>query len=347
MDPTDRNNMWTSTNDIYRSTDARASDWVRVGDNLRCDSAAGCLSASSISIPDNDSNTVWVGFRAQGAFPPFTDGTPGGVVRTHSALDASPTWTDVTGADFPLRSVRQVRVHPDVPTTAYIVFAGLGTGKIRKTIDDGATWTDVTGDHPNVPINDLFIDPDNPGTLLSATDVGIYRSDDDGATWYSFNNGLPLAPAMQFTFNRSTGKLRVGTHGRSMWDFEPESASGPVAIPDGSNVAGEPMRASRLSATEVRVTWDAATCVGADVNLFYGDLANVATLAYDGESCALGTSGTADVLVPAGSLFFVLASEDAAGIEGPHGYDGTGVPRTASGIGVCGVTAQNAGATCP
>lgn len=346
-DPSDRNNMWTTTNDIYRSLDAKATAWVRVGDNVRCDPAAGCLSASSISVAPSDSNTVWIAFRAQGAIPPFTPGTPGGVLRTNNALDATPTWTDVTGATFPLRSIRQIRVHPDTPTTAYVVFTGTGTERIRKTIDDGATWTDVTGDHPAIPINDLMIDADNPGTLLSATDLGVYRSDDDGTTWYGFSDGLPRSPAMFFTYNRSSGKLRVGTHGRSMWDFVPSATSGPVAVPDGEVIPGDPMRADRLSSTEVRVTWDVATCTGTDTNLFHGDLTDVSTLSYNGQVCDLGTTGTADVTLPAGDVFFVVSSEDAGGTEGPHGFDGTGTVRGANGVGFCGVTAQDTNATCP
>ena len=100
----------------------------------------------------------------------------------------------------------------------------------------------------------------------------------------------------------------------------------------------------------MRVTWDGSTCTGTDYNLFHGDLDDVASLIYLGAECDLGTTGQADVPIPdppSGNAFFVIVSDNGVGEEGPHGRDGSGQPRSTDGIGYCGITSQDATATCP
>jgi len=350
VDPSDRNNMWTATNDIYRSLDAKASSWVNVGDNVHCDTGIGCMSISAIEVAPSESNIVYVGYRAYPPVPPIFPGVRGGVFRTVNALDGTVSWTNLTGDDFPFRSVRNMAVHADDPDIVYVAFTGLGSGKIWKTSDGGTTWIDHTGDLPDIPVNDLVVDADNPGTLLAATDLGVFRSDDDGATWYGFSEGLPRAAAIEFTYNRSTGKVRIGTHGRSIWEWQPSAAGPPVAVPDGENIAGTPLTVAKLSEGTMRVTWDSIACTGTDYNLFHGDLDDVSSLAYSGAECDLGSTGQADMPIPdtpSGNAFFMIASDNGAGTEGGHGYDGAGQPRSTDGIGFCGITVQDNLATCP
>jgi photosystem II stability/assembly factor-like uncharacterized protein len=349
VDPSDRNNMYAGTDRVYRSMDARATSWVNVSAALHCASVVGCGSMSAFEVAPSDSNIAYAGFTAASPFPPFTDGRKAGIYRSSDVLAATPTWTDVGSTSFPHRSTRRIRVHPDDPDTVYLIAGGYGAGKIWKTTDGGANWADHTGDLPDVPVNDILIDADNPGTLLVATDLAVYRSDDDGATWYGFSSGLPTAAAIEMTYNRSTGKLRVGTHGRSMWDWQ-EASSAPVAVPDGGTAGGASMKVAKIDATTMRVIWDSRTCTAREYNLFYGDMDDVASRTYSGATCDLGTSGQADVAIPvtaSGNAFFVIAGSDAAGTEGPHGYDSTGTPVSANGIGFCSITNQDALATCP
>ncbi len=333
VDPGNRNNMWTGRSRIYRSLDARATDWESVSGPLYFG-----LSVGAIAIAPSDSATVYAGF------------TAGGLYKTNDALDPSPSWTDIRDGAMPMTTVRRIAVHPDDRDTVYVVISGFGAQRIWKSDDGGATWQIRTGDLPDVPVNDMVVDGDNPGTLIVATDLAVFRSDDDGATWYGFSSGLPTAAAIEFTYNRDTGHLRVGTHGRSMWDWKP-AVTTPVPVPDGLHAPGAPLRATRLDATTMRVQWDVTgTCVAQTYNLLYGDLDDVATRSYSGAECDIGNSGRADLPIPAtasGNVFFVVTATDGAGTEGAHGYDDLGNPLAANGIGFCGVTGQDALATCP
>jgi photosystem II stability/assembly factor-like uncharacterized protein len=332
-DPSDRDHMWTATSKVYRSLDGRQTSWVPVSWSLYYG-----RSVSALEVAPSDSNRVYVGYDY------------GGLYRSTDALAPSPGWTDVRDAgQMPMRSVRRLRAHPGDADMVYAVFAGYGSGRIWKSGDGGGSWTEVTGDLPDVPVNDLVIDGDHPDTLLAATDLGVFRTDDDGSTWYGFSPGLPTAASIEFTFDRTAGTLRLGTHGRSMWEWQPASDT-PTAVPDGRNVPGSSMTVEKIGETQMRVHWDVRTCTAWDYNLFYGDLELVAGFDYAGAECGLGTSGRADLPLPAtpsGSAYFLIAATDGQGGEGPHGHDGEGDLRPAHGVGLCELTTQVTGATCP
>jgi hypothetical protein len=110
------------------------------------------------------------------------------------------------------------------------------------------------------------------------------------------------------------------------------------------------LRVDKAGAGRMRLRWDTLRCTARDYNLFHGDLAGVSSYAYDGAACGLGTAGEATVAIPSspsGNVFFVVASSNGSGTEGPHGFTSAGAPRAANGTGWCGVTAQAATASCP
>jgi hypothetical protein len=64
-----------------------------------------------------------------------------------------------------------------------------------------------------------------------------------------------------------------------------------------------------------------------DTNIHYGPLSAVSSLAYSGSLAGLGTTGLADVTLPAGDLFWVVAAENTVGEEGCYGTDSAGTER--------------------
>jgi hypothetical protein len=65
-----------------------------------------------------------------------------------------------------------------------------------------------------------------------------------------------------------------------------------------------------------------------ETNLYYGSLSAVSTLTYSGSLSGLGTAGSANVTLPAGDLFWVVAAENTGGEEGCYGMDSAGTERT-------------------
>ena len=111
------------------------------------------------------------------------------------------------------------------------------------------------------------------------------------------------------------------------------------------------MRASRVDppGSTIAVTWDVATCASADYHLLFGNLSSVASLTVLGAACNLGTTGSATwAAVPAVSLWFVVAGDDNATVEGSWGTDGHGAERRGvTPSGQCGLVSRDNSGTCP
>ena len=114
---------------------------------------------------------------------------------TNNALDATPAWT-VRGNGLPSRVVTRIVVDPVDPSTAYLTSSGFAAGSdtqghVFETTNAGANWTDISGNLPNLPVNDLVLDPDVPNTIYIATDVGVMLTTSGGASWSSLEAVCP------------------------------------------------------------------------------------------------------------------------------------------------------------
>ena len=81
------------------------------------------------------------------------------------------------------------------------------------------TWTSLSNGLPEITVNDILLDPDIPNTVYAATDIGVYRSVDDGQSWLPLGEGLPNVIVHALSLYRPTRTLRAATYGRGMWDL--------------------------------------------------------------------------------------------------------------------------------
>jgi len=138
------------------------------------------------------------------------------------STDRGYNWTNVTD-NIPgeIKRVPQVVTHPNQENTMYIVRCGFSNGnKIYKTTDLGETWINVTGNLPDIPCNDLFIDPEITNHYYIGTDLGVYFSEDEGENWEYAGDGIPKVPVLDFDYVKieNTRYLRVATHGRGIYE---------------------------------------------------------------------------------------------------------------------------------
>lgn len=102
---------------------------------------------------------------------------------------------------------------------------------------------------------------------------------------------------------------------------------GPPPIPDGGAVPGAPLLASKIG-DDVLVTWDAATCPAAAVNIYRGSIGDYST--FTAGSCGLAPSGSATLPLP-GNVWFLVAATDGGATDGSWGRDLGGLERIYSG----------------
>lgn len=104
-------------------------------------------------------------------------------------------------------------------------------GRLWRTTDGGQTWTSIVGADPahrlpNVPVYVVKYDPIEPKTIYAGTDLGVYISLDDGATWDRMGEGLPIVPVRDMYIAQNQDFIRVATYGRGLWEIYPAAGAG-------------------------------------------------------------------------------------------------------------------------
>lgn len=114
--------------------------------------------------------------------------------------------------------------HPTNPKEAFALFSFNAAPKIVRTMDLGKTWQDISGygkektsnnGFPNVGVNCLMVMPFDTTWIWVGTEIGLFESRDNGATWTYANNGLPAVSIWQI--KTVDNEVVVATHGRGIW----------------------------------------------------------------------------------------------------------------------------------
>jgi photosystem II stability/assembly factor-like uncharacterized protein len=199
---------------VFKSTDGGAS-WNPVFDR------EPAAPIGAIAIAPNDERDVWVG---TGESNPRNDVEAGNGIY-HSA-DGGKTWQRA-GLERSAH-ISSISIDPRNPRILAIGVLGHVSADdpnrgVYVTRDGGLHWTRALYAGPTSGVSSLVRVPDHPSTLFAGLwqirrlpwrldsggpNGGVYRSDDNGATWRKLKgNGLP---------NGLTGRigLAAGTHGR-------------------------------------------------------------------------------------------------------------------------------------
>jgi len=142
------------------------------------------------------------------------------------------TWATISGvAPLPGRFVTEIEVDAGDATgnTAIATFSGFNVttptapGHVFRTINGLSgtpTWTNISGDLPDIPANAVAIDPTaTPHTLYVGTDIGVFRSVNNGTNWTLLSNGHPNVSVFGLDRNPGTGQIVSSTHGRGMFEL--------------------------------------------------------------------------------------------------------------------------------
>ncbi len=223
IDPSNAQRLYFGTFRLYQTNDG-AGSWTAISPDL---TAGSYFTITTIAVAPSDSNTVYVGSIVNTV-----------QVTTSAAAGTGASWRS-SGPGLPNRNLTQIAVEPGISTTAYVTFSGFSgfgdtLGHVFKTTDSGMTWTDISGNLPNIPADDIVIDPDFAKTIYVATDIGVFNTSDGGATWSPLGNGLPLSQVFSLKLHRPTRILRAATYGRSVWDLQLPSVPSPVGVSSAS-----------------------------------------------------------------------------------------------------------------
>ena len=142
-------------------------------------------------------------------------------VSTDQGLTFNPTslYSQVS-----MGGISGLATHPLQDSTAYVLFSFAHKPKILRTNDLGQTWEDISGfgadtvssnGFPDVAVYDLLVFPNTPDTIWAGTEIGLFESTDNGASWHIADNGLPAVPIWAMT--HVDDQIVLATHGRGIW----------------------------------------------------------------------------------------------------------------------------------
>jgi photosystem II stability/assembly factor-like uncharacterized protein len=207
MDPSDPNRLYYGTYRVYRTNNG-ARDWISISDDLTDGPSGGNLvfnTVTTIAVAPSNPQVIYAG-------------TDDGNVRV--TFNGGQSWNDIA-ADLPERWVTRVAVDPDDFMKAYVTISGFRWDSplphVYTTSDNGINWIDISGDLPEVPVNDIVLDPLDTDYLYIGTDVGVFTSTNGGNSWESINEGFPMVPVTDLVLHPPTRTLAAATYGRSMF----------------------------------------------------------------------------------------------------------------------------------
>lgn len=349
-DPKTSQRLYTGTHRVYRSTNA-AANWSPISGDLTDGPPATSASAASrtgggsshlesvvrgtvttIAVSAVDGDVIWAG----------TD--DGNVWVTPNG---GSTWSHV---DVPGRSewVTRVEADPFSAAAAYVTFSGFRSGsrlpRIYRTVDWGTNWIDISHGLPDVPLNCVNADPDPAmrGRLFVCTDVGVWVTDDLGASWSELGTGMPHVVVHDLDLIDGSRELFAGTHGRSSFVYDldqlgPADADGDGAhnvadcAPDDATVFAVPGEVSGLAFGDGQtLAWDSAVPATGSATLHQILRGSELPVGGSSDVClAAGTPATTltdpDVPLAGTAFWYLVRAKNACGI----GTYGTARPGTA------------------
>ena len=221
--------LYTTSQHVWRSTNEGQS-WERISPDLTqaepstMEASGGPITRDqtgvetyptvfSLAPSPHEAGVIWAG-------------TDDGLV--HITRDGGATWQNVTPPDLPeFTKIYTVEASPHVPGRAYIagqrMLLGDYTPYAFRTEDYGRTWTRITA---GIPEGDFALtireDVVQPGLLYLGTEKRVWVSFDNGTSWRSLQQDMPVVQIADIASTRED--IAIATHGRSfyiMYDVAP------------------------------------------------------------------------------------------------------------------------------
>lgn len=202
--PSSQNILYAGGTYLYKSTDG-AANWTAVSNG-----PVDVNPIMNIAISYQNPDIVYVS-----SSPDPTNG-PGGA-KILKSVDGGFSFTQLTNG-LPDRICKDIEIDPQDDSIVYAVFSGFGTDHVYKSVNGGADWISISNGLADVPANTILIDPLNANDIYVGNDLGVYYSNDGGATWNDFNDALPEAVMIyDLDYSHYARKIRIATHGRGIY----------------------------------------------------------------------------------------------------------------------------------
>ena len=207
LDPNNSNRILGGGFSLWRTNNAKAPNTNNTGPIWSAIKASIGKKISAIAVAKGNSNLVWVGH----------DG--GEVFKTLNGNQANPVWQrmDHTGTNplTPTRYCTRITIDPSNANIVYVAFGGYNRGNVWKTTNGGNQWSNLGNLLPEAPVRAIAVHPRRNNFVYLGTEVGLFASEDGGATWSPTNEGPTNCSVDDLFWMNEV--LVCATHGRGMF----------------------------------------------------------------------------------------------------------------------------------
>jgi len=195
---------WTGGTFAWRSADGVA--WTQASSAI----APGGSRMSAMAVAPSNPNRVIAG----------TDAGQIAVTSVATNGTSSTAWTISTPRNG---FVSSLAFHPANQNIAYATYStfnsGADVGHVFKSTNGGSTWVRSDGSGstaiPDIPVHSVVVNPYNPSRIYVGTEIGVFISDDAGATWAA-ETGLGHVITNRIEFISAASELFGFTWGRGL-----------------------------------------------------------------------------------------------------------------------------------
>lgn len=207
LDPNNPNRILGGGASLWRTNNAKAPNTNSTGPVWAAIKSSIGSKISAIAIARGNSDLIWVGYE------------DGQVFKTVNGTAANPVWQkmDHTGTNplTPTRYCTRITIDPLNNNIVYVTFGGYNRGNVWKSTDGGAKWSNIGNALPEAPVRSLAVHPRKTKFLYLGTEVGVFASEDSGATWGPTNEGPTNCSVDELFWMKEV--LVCATHGRGMF----------------------------------------------------------------------------------------------------------------------------------
>lgn len=210
FDPQNPSTLYFGSQKLYKSTDNAAS-WTAISGDLTNGQGDGNTvfnTLTTISVSPLDPSYIYTG---------SDDGS------VYFTPDGGTIWNKISD-DLPQRWISSVAADPFDINRVYVTLSGYRWDDyiphVLMSEDNGENWLDISANLPEAPVNEIVVDPEKPGYLYAATDMGVYYSSSNGETWDITSTGMPIIVVNDLRLHNPSRKLIAATFGRGMYKLD-------------------------------------------------------------------------------------------------------------------------------
>ncbi len=188
--PTNETILYGGWTGVYKSTNSGTS-WTNI--------AAGTITSTVTDLAVAPSN------------PNYIYATVGATLYVTTNDGAN--WTTRTAP----ATINDIAVDPLNPDKIWIA-CNSSSNRVMVSTDAGANFTNISANLPAIVARTVVVDDDNPRTIYVGMNIGVFYKKETDANWTDYSDNLPLVAINELEIQKASGKLRVATYGRGIWE---------------------------------------------------------------------------------------------------------------------------------